>query len=119
MRAIPLLCGFLLALSLLCSAADQTGMPENPWLVVESGRTGYAFAQPESDNGVSAKLLRHRANLQRQPDNDYCLMLRTYIVVREDRNSDVTRRDGEVICQPAWKFQTKSAVFEPENSNKP
>jgi hypothetical protein len=43
-------------------------------------------------------------------DENVCLMLRTYIVVREYRNSDVTRRDGEVTCQPAWKFQTRSAV---------
>jgi hypothetical protein len=47
-------------------------------------------------------------------DENVCLMLRTYIVVREDRDSDVTRRDGELICQPAWKFQTRSAVFQQE-----
>jgi hypothetical protein len=111
MRAIPLLCGFVLAASLLCSATDQTATPENSWLVVPSGRTGYAFTQVQSDFPVSAKLLRDRANLQRGPDAVSCLMLRTYIVVREDRDSDITRRDGEVICQPAWKFQTKSAVI--------
>lgn len=114
MRAIPLLCGFVVAASLFCSATDQTAAPENAWLVVPSGRTGYAFAQIENDNGISAKLLRYRANLQRGPDGVSCLMLRTYIVVREDRDSDITRRDGEVICQPAWKFQTKSAVIHQE-----
>lgn len=110
MRAIFLLCVMLFAASLLCSATDQTAASENPWLVVPSGRTGYAFNQLDNDNGVSAKLLRRRANLQRRPDNDYCLMLRTYIVVRENRDSDVTRRDGEIICQPAWKFDIRTAV---------
>jgi hypothetical protein len=110
MRAIPLLCVFLLTASLLCAASDEKVTPDSGWLMAPSGRTGSAFVPLESGQRASTTLRRHRANPQRRSDNDSCLMLRTYIVVREDRDSDVTVRDGEVICQPTWKFQTKSAV---------
>lgn len=112
MRAIPLLCGFLLVISVLCSATDQVS--PSPASAMDSS------AAANSEGGASL----HRRLPRRQPfrddkdemsrDANVCLMLRTYIVVREERRSDVTRRDGEVICQPAWKFQTRSAVIQGE-----
>ena len=110
MRAIPLLCGFVLAASLLCGGSDEKAGPENAWLLVPSGKTGYSFTRLQNDPRMSVRLLRQGANLQRRSENRYCLMLRTYIVVRDDRDSDVTRRDGEIICQPAWKFEVRSAT---------
>ena len=109
MRAIPLLCGFLLAASLLCCATDETSASST---APESSSS----AQASVDAGVWLHRhlprrqfsLAHRDGMSRE--ENVCLMLRTYIVVREERDSDVTRRDGEVICQPAWKFQTRSAV---------
>jgi hypothetical protein len=108
MRAFPLLCGFLLTVSLACFATDQALLSNDA--PVDSS------AAAAMDGGASV----HRRAPRRQfspgdrdeiaRDSNVCLMLRTYIVVREERNSDITRRDGEVICQPAWKFQTRSAV---------
>jgi hypothetical protein len=105
---VPILLGaFLLTTSLLSFAADQAIQANGPQ--VSSSAT---------DN-VSTTASAHRRSPQRRlfsrdldgiQDENVCLMLRTYIVVREYRNSDVTRRDGEVTCQPAWKFQTRSAV---------
>ncbi len=109
MRSIPLLCAFVFAASLLCCASEEKVVSDDAEAVVPSGRTEYAFAASDINKGA-AKLLKRRANLQRRLDNNSCLMLRTFVVVREDRDSDVTRRDGEITCQPAWKFEIRSAV---------
>jgi hypothetical protein len=36
-----------------------------------------------------------------------CLTMRTYVVARENRNSDVTHRVGYYECIPAWKFDMR------------
>ncbi len=61
------------------------------------------------DQAQNARLpLRRTLNL---PENDrVCLKLRTYVVRRVDPVSDVTRLHSYSTCQPAWKFETRSAV---------
>jgi hypothetical protein len=111
MRIPCLLCGFLLASSLLCCATDQVTASSAPE-VSSSARTNANQAASLHRRVPRRQFLANPDEISR--DTNVCLMLRTYIVVREDRDSDVTRRDGEVICQPAWKFQTRSAVIERE-----
>ncbi|MGH9510984.1 MAG: hypothetical protein ACRD2U_02490 [Terriglobales bacterium] len=41
---------------------------------------------------------------------DVCYTLRTYRMVREDQDSDVTRPDGYSTCQSASQFQVRRAV---------
>lgn len=109
MRAIPLLCGFLLAISLLCSATDQRTRSTAPEV------NSPAPASVDGGTSLHRRWPRRQFSLRDREmsrEENVCLMLRTYIVVREDRESDVTRRDGEVICQPAWRFQTRSAVIQ-------
>jgi hypothetical protein len=36
-----------------------------------------------------------------------CLTMRTYVVARENPNSDVTHRVGYYECIPAWKFDMR------------
>jgi len=107
MRFPILLGAFLLTTSLLFFASDQTNQSNGPQV------------SSSAPDNVATTASAHRRSPQRRlfsrdrdgiRDDNVCLMLRTYIVVREYRNSDVTRTDGEVICQPAWKFQTRSAV---------
>ncbi|MGZ4789118.1 MAG: hypothetical protein ACXVZX_11425 [Terriglobales bacterium] len=42
-----------------------------------------------------------------------CLMLRTFIVAREDKESDAVRLVKQRTCTPSSQFQIKSAVVEP------
>ena len=43
-------------------------------------------------------------------DDSVCLYIRGYRVTRDDPESDATRLAGYSTCQPAARFQTKSAV---------
>jgi len=45
-----------------------------------------------------------------EQDDGVCLSLRTYRVTRDDPKSDVTRSAGYSECQPAARFQMKTAV---------
>ncbi len=102
---LPGLLGFLLAASFLCGASDQATTHPT------------ASVSPPQKNGVQSSLLDQEARYRKLlpaeaalPDAKVCLMIRTYIMVRESPQSDVTHRDGYVVCQPAWKFQLRTAV---------
>jgi hypothetical protein len=41
-----------------------------------------------------------------------CYTMRTYVMAREERDSDVTRMVRYTTCLPAWKLQYKTAVVE-------
>jgi hypothetical protein len=47
---------------------------------------------------------------QGDQDNANCFYIRSYRVKRENPESDVTKLAGYSTCQPATRFQTKSAV---------
>ena len=40
-----------------------------------------------------------------------CYKIRSYHMVREDQDSDVTHMDGYTTCQPSSKYQTKHTVL--------
>jgi hypothetical protein len=42
--------------------------------------------------------------------NGVCYTLRTYVMAREDKDSDVTRMVRATRCLPAWKLEFKTAV---------
>ncbi len=109
MRLLGLL-GFLLAATLAFGGSDQAATPQTNWLVTRSGTNGYMFV-PMRDSQQFPGLplsVRQRAR-SFNPDDNVCLMLRTYIMVRESPDSDVTHRDGHFVCQPAWRFQVRTA----------
>ncbi len=108
---LPGLLSVVLAASLLCAAADQSTAPDTNRIVTRSGNNGFMFtAMPDGQKPPEVPLsVRQRAK-PLNSDANGCLMLRTYIMVRESRDSDVTYRDGYVVCQPAWKFQVRTAV---------
>jgi hypothetical protein len=113
MRAIPLLCGFFIAASLLCYGTDPASTPTTPEMNSPARASIDAGAWRQRRSPSRQSFVGDTDGIPRS--ENVCLMLRTYIVVREDRDSDVTRRDGELVCQPAWKFQTKSAVGSIDN----
>ncbi len=41
-----------------------------------------------------------------------CYKIRSYHMVREDHDSDVTHMDGYTTCQPSSKYQTKRTVLD-------
>jgi hypothetical protein len=59
--------------------------------------------------GVKSELSR-RGNGPTENFNDaMCATMRTYVMARERPGSDVTRVVGYSRCQPAWKFQLRTA----------
>jgi hypothetical protein len=58
----------------------------------------------------SNHLTRSGSEIER---NGVCYTMRTYVMAREDKNSDATRMVRATRCLPAWKLEFKTAV-EPE-----
>lgn len=115
MRVITLLGTCLLATCLFCSASDQAITPPISSLVGLSGKRGFKPAPLLDQRTLHLRPLARRGDLgdkpipsvvRVRPDDDLCYTMRAYIIVRQDRDSDVTRRDGYVTCHPAWKFNT-------------
>src|ERR1700674_265963 len=72
--------------------------------------------EPETPDSSSQLLSResrsHFSADDWQPEKStFCLKMRSYHVVREDQDSDVTHMDGYTTCQPSSKYQTKRTVL--------
>lgn len=109
MRLPALLFAIVLLLSPLCLARDQalsSSEPSSP----DSNRTAEQ-ATPQPADVWRVPL--HRSELFDSADA-VCFTVRTYIMKRESPDSDVTRRVKHVTCQPAGKFEFRSAVAAPE-----
>jgi hypothetical protein len=99
---------FLLATSLVCGATAQTVTPATP---SETSRSSdKSFDWHPSPQSRQWPWNYWGKGMKGEIDGRGCYALRTYIMVRESRDSDVTHRDGYVTCQPAWKFEVRSAV---------
>lgn len=48
------------------------------------------------------------------PGDAVCLKIRSYVMKRDSKNSDATHLAGYSTCQPAKKFQLRSAVGTPQ-----
>jgi|SRR5215469_9998032 len=62
-------------------------------------------------------VLRESLQDSQLADDFTCLKLRTYIVARDDKTSDVTHPVRKVNCTPARKFSVKSADIRTEDNN--
>jgi hypothetical protein len=56
--------------------------------------------------------LARRGDAQIEKDG-VCYTMRTYIMAREDKNSDTTHMVRATRCLPAWKLELKTAGAEP------
>ena len=124
MRATTLLGSFLLATCLFCCAGEEAITPPIRSFVGPSGKSGFKpvplLNQRALHAAVAPEGVGHSPSLPPKikvvgPDANLCYTMRAYIMVREDRDSDVTRRDGYVTCHPAWKFEVRTAVVTVED----
>ncbi len=99
MKLLGLLFAFLFAVCSLCSASDSPVAPN--------------VREQNKQAASNWRLPLHR--LQREQSGDtVCYTMRSYVVARESHDSDVVRPVRYVKCQPAWKFEVRSAVANPQ-----
>lgn len=56
-------------------------------------------------------VLARRAGLGSEFERDgVCFTMRTYVMAREDKDSDTTRMIRATRCLPSWKLELKTAV---------
>jgi hypothetical protein len=94
-------------------------------LIVFFAAPAASFAQTASTSAASAPkqseilsstdgplvALARRARLGSEFERDgVCYTMRTYVMAREDKDSDATRMVRATRCLPAWKLELKTAV---------
>jgi hypothetical protein len=75
----------------------------------DAARPLTAEASPVLEPARTSRGLRGPVELER---DGVCYTMRTYVLAREERDSDVTRMVRYTTCLPAWKLQYKTAVQE-------
>lgn len=95
-------------------ASSQAAVPQDPlqWLESslppmfkkDSGQKVLFFPAPKDGFLLSPDL----------PGDAVCLKIRSYVMKRDSKNSDATHLVGYSTCQPAKKFQLRSAVETPQ-----
>ena len=59
------------------------------------------------------------ASLEGQPATEsICYSIRSYVVARDDKDSDSTHPVGSSTCQPASRYRVKKALVEPGSSDR-
>ena len=90
-------------------------------LIVFFAAPAASFAQTATANVPSASSeqamdgtvadLARRARFGSEFERDgVCYTMRTYVMAREDKDSDVTRMVRATRCLPSWKLEFKTAV---------
>jgi hypothetical protein len=110
MRNTALLVFLVLAITVPAFAADEPQSPNSSTPVVSTNPDGAAAQDGAATTEGMKSELSGRGNGPTENFNDaVCATMRTYIVARERRGSDTTRVVGYARCQPAWKFQLRTA----------
>jgi hypothetical protein len=71
--------------------------------------SGKADAAQQVDQTFADLARRARSGSELERDG-VCYTMRTYVMAREDKDSDVTRMVRATRCLPAWKLEFKTAV---------
>ncbi len=117
------------------SSKSAQGTPSEPWRIIPNhpadagaGRNPldllradeYKMFQFTRDG--HARVLRldvDTVSLQGQPDaNATCYAIRSYVVARDDKDSDSTHPVGSSTCLPASHYRVKNAQVEPGSSDR-
>ncbi len=64
----------------------------------------------QSFDPALADLVRHARSGSEIERDGVCYTMRTYVMAREDKDSDATRMVRATRCLPAWKLEYKTAV---------
>jgi len=77
---------------------------------ITTARTATLSAALQPNDDTFADLDRHtRANTEFERDG-VCYTMRTYVMAREDKDSDATRMVRATRCLPSWKLEFKTAT---------
>jgi len=97
---------FLLILLFAAPAASYGQTVTTPSIAKSSEKT----IPPEWDSRNLLELARRAGAASEFERDGVCYTMRTYIMAREDKDSDVTRMVRATRCLPAWKLEFKSAM---------
>jgi hypothetical protein len=109
--------------------------PSEPWRIISnqpadagSGRNPLDRLRPEENRVFQftrdghARVLSLDAetvSLEGEPDaNTTCYAMRSYVVARDEKDSDSTHPVGSSTCQPASRYRVKKALVEPGSSDR-
>jgi hypothetical protein len=110
MRLPALLLVTVVLLSAFSFAQDEALISSDPSYTDSNQTAEQAIPEPAD----AWRVPLYRAERFDSAADAVCFTLRSYIMKRESPYSDVTRRVKHVTCQPAWKFEFRSAVAAPE-----
>jgi hypothetical protein len=114
----------------------KAAQPAEPWRIVRTdsapetpfGRilSGHANANAvNKDESFNLHLIPVPAGdkIALWPEGEYggdsvCFTIRSYVVARDDKNSDSVHPVGYSTCQPATRYRLKKAVMQAEPSDK-
>jgi hypothetical protein len=101
---------FVSLLLLTAAVAANAGELPGTSALVAHDSTSQMQGQNDIVAPISADVIAARRTGPTEYYNDsVCATMRTYMVARTHRNSDSTRIVGYARCQPAWKFQLRTA----------
>jgi hypothetical protein len=110
MRSTALLVFLVSVIAIPAIAADDPQSTDSSAPVVSTNPERPAPQDAVSVTGRMKSELSRKGNGPTENFNDaVCATMRTYIVARERRGSDTTQVVGYARCQPAWKFQLRTA----------
>lgn len=92
------------------AASHAQTAPNHPLTKSEAWRILSLDATSALDEARRSGNLGHPFEMER---DGVCYTMRTYVVAREERDSDSTRIVRYTKCLPAWKLEFKSATARP------
>ena len=98
----------LLAVASVASADELTRRVSSAAMAAAQNSSNAATAPPTRE-GSDARRRRPEAGPTESFNDSICATMRTYIVKRVQGDTDETRVVGYARCQPAWKFQLRTA----------
>lgn len=120
MRILSLVTLLALATAVPASAAEPAQSASS---VTSSPNSAFDLGHERDQRSASATFdsLLVTDGRRSGPTENYtdsvCATMRTYVVARARRDSEATRVVGYSRCQPAWKFQIRTADQSVENSS--
>jgi hypothetical protein len=108
MRLTGLL-ALLLFILIVFFAAPAASFAQAANTIITAGTATLSAALQPNDDTLS-DLARHaRASSEFERDG-VCYTMRTYVMAREDKDSDATRMVRTTRCLPSWKLEYKTTV---------
>ncbi len=115
MRFIGLLAVLLFILIVFFVAPAASFAQTTNTIITAKSATLSAALQPNDDMPAD---LDRRTHFGSEFERDgVCYTMRTYVMAREEKDSDTTRMVRATRCLPAWKLEFKTAVT-PMHQNK-